>query len=320
MRNSFATKAASFATVAAIVMPGFASALSAEELQAQIQSLLGQLHVLQEQLREQVSSTTPPQWKAGEGMGAMMTDDRSHSEVPRGICVAIERTLSRGMTGEDVRQLQQKLIEEGDLQDRTAATGFFGPLTEAAVHRMQVRLGLVASSTPAGDSVVGPLTRARLRSACEKMLSNASSTASVAGMIHDAVGQFFGSSSTPGRMAGMVYPQMMQVDQQQVPSDRNSVGGMISAVTADTVSVKDRSGVVRTVTITSTTVIRVYDDSAHKMRQGGMSDLLVGDTILAHGLGNIDGSLNAVLIQKGIPMTGSSGAMMQGFVRGGDSY
>lgn len=319
MKYSFATRAASFAAAAAIAVPAFASALSVEELQAQIQSLLSQLHTLQEQLREQASSTASQ--GAGHGMEVMTGDDGTgQATVPRGICVAIDRTLSRGMTGEDVRRLQQKLIDDGDLQDPTAATGFYGPLTEAAVHRMQLRLGLIASSTPVGESVVGPLTRARLRNACENILGEASTTASVAGMIRDAAGQFFGSSSTPGRMTSVVRPQMMWVGQEGAPSDSNSAGGTISAVTADTISVTDRSGTVRAISVTPTTVIRVYDDSTHQMQQGSVSDLMVGDTVLVHGIGNTDGSIDAVLVQKGLPMAGPSGAPMQGFVRGGDSY
>ncbi|MBI4093554.1 peptidoglycan-binding protein [Candidatus Kaiserbacteria bacterium] len=65
------------------------------------------------------------------------------------------RTLSRGMVGEDVVELQKILIAEGYL-DIPEPSGYFGPQTEEAVRAYQEAHGL----EPVG--IVGPLTRALL--------------------------------------------------------------------------------------------------------------------------------------------------------------
>jgi hypothetical protein len=61
---------------------------------------------------------------------------------------ATPRTLSLGMTGDDVKALQIKL--------KITADGSFGPLTKSAVIAFQAKNGL------APDGVVGPATRAKL--------------------------------------------------------------------------------------------------------------------------------------------------------------
>src|SRR3989344_3794222 len=75
------------------------------------------------------------------------------------------RTLSLGMRGDDVIALQQTLISRNLLPD-TAATGYFGLLTQAAVRAFQTQQGIVSSGTPntTGFGVVGPRTRAALSS------------------------------------------------------------------------------------------------------------------------------------------------------------
>ncbi len=64
-------------------------------------------------------------------------------------------TLMLGSEGEDVTELQKILIAGGYL-DIDAPTGFFGPLTEAAVKAFQKANGLESVG------IVGPLTRALL--------------------------------------------------------------------------------------------------------------------------------------------------------------
>lgn len=63
----------------------------------------------------------------------------------------IKRVLSRGMKGEDVKYLQQRLNAKGLYSD--AIDGAFGPITQASVKRLQSKHGLVA------DGYVGPITR-----------------------------------------------------------------------------------------------------------------------------------------------------------------
>ena len=66
------------------------------------------------------------------------------------------RTLRRGMTGEDVRALQSRLLALGFGVGKAGADGVFGRGTQAAVRRLQKRYALAA------DGVVGPATRSVL--------------------------------------------------------------------------------------------------------------------------------------------------------------
>lgn len=66
------------------------------------------------------------------------------------------RTLRRGMTGEDVRALQSRLLALGFGVGKAGADGVFGRGTQAAVRQLQKRYALAA------DGVVGPATRSVL--------------------------------------------------------------------------------------------------------------------------------------------------------------
>lgn len=73
---------------------------------------------------------------------------------------AATRTLTSGMSGADVRQLQAALTAKGYLS--ATATGYFGPATLAAVKKFQCDKVLVCSGSSFG--VVGPKTKAALLS------------------------------------------------------------------------------------------------------------------------------------------------------------
>ncbi|MDD5032560.1 MAG: glycosyl hydrolase family 18 protein [Candidatus Pacebacteria bacterium] len=76
--------------------------------------------------------------------------------------MAAERSLSFGLSGEDVRALQNKLIEKGYLASGKN-TGYFGSLTEAALKKFQCEQNIICSGTKAsGYGVYGPKTRAAL--------------------------------------------------------------------------------------------------------------------------------------------------------------
>ena len=70
-----------------------------------------------------------------------------------------QRLLKRGCVGEDVRELQQALMELGYDLPRDGADGDFGAQTEAAVRAFQGDHGLEA------DGEYGPLTHAALMEA-----------------------------------------------------------------------------------------------------------------------------------------------------------
>ena len=69
-------------------------------------------------------------------------------------CVTITRPLSYGIVGPDVLQLQQFL--------GVLPTGYFGPLTLAAITKWQLSSGVIASAISSGAGLVGPKTRAAL--------------------------------------------------------------------------------------------------------------------------------------------------------------
>jgi spore germination protein YaaH len=78
--------------------------------------------------------------------------------VPQ-VSAAAARSLALGLSGSDVTVLQQELIAHGYLS--TAATGYFGPATQAAVEKFQCDHD-VACAGQTGYGVAGPQTQALL--------------------------------------------------------------------------------------------------------------------------------------------------------------
>ena len=78
-------------------------------------------------------------------------------------CPSLTRNLSFGSRGQDVVELQNFLISQGDLAAGNTS-GYFGKMTVAAVKKWQVRNGVVSSGTPSttGYGAVGPKTRLKL--------------------------------------------------------------------------------------------------------------------------------------------------------------
>ncbi|MEK7074600.1 MAG: carboxypeptidase regulatory-like domain-containing protein [Patescibacteria group bacterium] len=82
---------------------------------------------------------------------------------------ALSRTLRRGMSGDDVKLLQNVLAADGVFTDQ--ATGFFGKLTEAAVIRFQEKYAaeiLRPVSLSQGTGIVGPGTRKKINGILKK--------------------------------------------------------------------------------------------------------------------------------------------------------
>lgn len=77
----------------------------------------------------------------------------------------LEKTLYRGMTGNEVRSLQEFLKAQGtEVYPEGLVTGYFGPLTEAAVKRFQLKHQIVTDKKDWGYGYVGPKTRAKINS------------------------------------------------------------------------------------------------------------------------------------------------------------
>ncbi len=87
--------------------------------------------------------------------------------APLAICPNLSRTLSYGVSGNDVGELQKFLIWKGHLA-KGNDTGFFGALTQAAVQKFQCAAMGLCSGSPSsnGYGVVGPQTRSSIAIAC----------------------------------------------------------------------------------------------------------------------------------------------------------
>ena len=123
---------------------------TADALRAQAQALLAKVQQLQAQLGGSGSASPP----------AVTIDSSS--------CPLIGRSLKRGSSGEDVTRLQQFLARDAAIYPEGLVTGYYGPLTEAAVKRWQAKYNIVSSGTPAstGYGVVGPRTATAIAILC----------------------------------------------------------------------------------------------------------------------------------------------------------
>ena len=130
------------------IMPIAASALTADEVQAKINALLGQIASLTAQIKSlqgQAVVTTPGTTPPAYGL--------KHR-----ICNVAHRNLAQGSEGDDVRGLQEFLQTEGYLA--VAPTGYFGTITAQAVAKWQAKEGVSALG------MFGPLSRERVKIWC----------------------------------------------------------------------------------------------------------------------------------------------------------
>jgi len=140
--------------LAALIAPNFSLAATAEELQAQINSLLSTIASLQAQLSQLGGGTT-----SGGG-----TPPTVSITAPQESCRYLNINLRVGDTGDDVRYLQQILIRAGY---DTEATGYFGERTAAAVSAFQERFSseiLSPIGLTNGTGFLGSSTRGKLNS------------------------------------------------------------------------------------------------------------------------------------------------------------
>lgn len=79
---------------------------------------------------------------------------------------AIMSSLDLGSTGSDVTELQTYLAKSASIYPSGLITGYFGPLTQAAVQRFQAEQGIVSSGSPSttGYGRVGPTTMLKINS------------------------------------------------------------------------------------------------------------------------------------------------------------
>ena len=127
------------------------------DVRSQIESLMSQIRTLQAQLQtllQDAASSTRAVLGVPPG------------QLSKAMCIRLGRNLRHGMEGEDIRALQEWLLEDKENAFVGRATGFFGPLTARAMARFQTGMG-IASTT---DGSVGPLTRGFFERQCGKGL------------------------------------------------------------------------------------------------------------------------------------------------------
>lgn len=122
------------------------------DLVAQIQNLLQQVKSLQDQI-------------------ATLNQQRGELQTQVQSTLSLVRSLSQGMSGDDVTELQELLATDPDLYPEKLVTGYFGPLTDKAVKKFQKKYGIEQIG------IVGPKTRAALHAFWNNL--SASSTVSL---------------------------------------------------------------------------------------------------------------------------------------------
>jgi len=138
-----------------MIVPSSAQAVTVEELQAQIATLLAQIATLQTQLTAMGGTTGAAAPAACSG-------------------VTFDRNLKLGMTGTDVQCMQALLNQSSDTQVAASGAGspgaettYFGSLTQAAVIKFQEKYAsevLASYGLTSGTGFVGSTTRAKLTS------------------------------------------------------------------------------------------------------------------------------------------------------------
>jgi len=144
-----------YLTVAIIILSLFSAPLAfvsaqtnGQDLQAIILQLQEQIKSLQAQIEQLKSELTAAK--------SELTEVKAE--------LKFTRTLYRGVSGDDVLELQEFLKQFSDVYPEGLVTGYFGPLTEAAVKRLQEKENIVSGGTSVttGYGQVGPKTLAKL--------------------------------------------------------------------------------------------------------------------------------------------------------------
>lgn len=154
--------------VGAIVIPVAAYAATAEELRAQIQAILAQIASLQQQSQQTAPTyTAPVNTYQPTTVSASGTGTFQYSRCPD-----LQHNLERGMRDADVSvevtMLQRFLAQDAQLYPEGDITGFYGPATERAVQKFQLRHGIVSYGDyqATGYGRVGPRTRWAIKNSC----------------------------------------------------------------------------------------------------------------------------------------------------------
>lgn len=123
-------------------------------LQDQIQAMLNlQIGLQTNKNDRKTASTTEEKKDLRQDMKDIMGDMRDVRSNAKAE-VKFIRSLTRGMSGDDVRDLQELLAQDPSIYPEGLITGFFGPATERAMKKFQKKHGLEQAG------IFGPRTRA----------------------------------------------------------------------------------------------------------------------------------------------------------------
>lgn len=109
------------------------------------------------------------------------------SAVARTVSPVFNADLKRGAKGDDIRRLQELLASDKEVYPEGDVTGFFGPATERALKRFQVKYKVVASEKSAGAGKFGPATRAKIAEVFVEVATASSAEAVQAAVTKGAV-------------------------------------------------------------------------------------------------------------------------------------
>ncbi|MBM3272218.1 peptidoglycan-binding protein [Candidatus Kaiserbacteria bacterium] len=270
MHTIITRSVATFALIA-LMTPGAVSAQSVSDIQSQIKSLMDQIKALQTQLIALRASSTPPvppKWNEG-------TATSTHPMPPKAKwCISLVRNIRLGDRGDDIRQLQDMLREDGRFGFNASSTGFFGPMTAQAMAKWQM-MNNVASST---DGSVGPKTRAFFRD-CGMGNQGDTNAPSALRNLGDKLRDFFGIGDE---------------------DRRDQAAGKVKSVSSSSFVIERPNGFSRTINVTASTTIKVVAASSSQPTTGTMADILVEKLVIAEGTGNADGSLTALHVKVGV--------------------
>ena len=249
---------AGFALAITMLAPALAAADTVSDLQNQIQTLLGQVKTLQQQLfslraSSTTASTTPGMLPPGQ--------------VKNAACLTLTRDLRMGARGEDVKQIQNLLAEDTDIHFDGGATGVFGPKMANAMARFQLKMG-IASST---DGSVGPRSRAFFMRGCGE-------------------GQKGENKLGEGRPAPMMGGiGMMPKGAFAAGTVASNTGSVITITTPDNKTM--------TVNIVASTSIELFATATSTPAVSTISSLTIGMMAVADGTPNSDGSITAMHVR-----------------------
>ncbi len=142
-----------FLTLAILLAPMSAKAVTVNDLLTQVQSMMEQMAKMQVQLLELQ--------KAGGVPAVVSTPAATTSGAPTGAVLGAKafkftHDLSIGADNDDIYKIQQLLKTDAEIYPEGTVTGFYGPKTENAIKNLQKRFGLKQVG------VVGPATTALL--------------------------------------------------------------------------------------------------------------------------------------------------------------